>query len=213
MTRTEHVDLSRYKPVPCAFSSLRRIGNLAVMTFLAILGPVIVMAQQPNLLRISDGKVGIVSDAPMERIAANTTEATGVLDVVARSFAMQIPVKSFVGFNSPLQQEHFNENYMQSDKFPVAVFKGRIIEAVGLTKLGTYRVRAKGSLAIHGVEQERIIECVMTVTDQGVQVTSTFDVVLADHDIRVPRVVQQKIAPRIEVTVDVLFTAGALPKK
>ncbi|MBK9194361.1 MAG: YceI family protein [Flavobacteriales bacterium] len=183
------------------------------MTFLAILGPVIVMAQQPNLLRISDGKVGIVSDAPMERIAANTTEATGVLDVVARSFAMQIPVKSFVGFNSPLQQEHFNENYMQSDKFPVAVFKGRIIEAVGLTKLGTYRVRAKGSLAIHGVEQERIIECVLTVTDQGVQVTSTFDVVLADHDIRVPRVVQQKIAPRIEVTVDVLFTAGALPKK
>ena len=91
--------------------------------------------------------------------------------------------------------------------------RDRIIEAVGLTKLGTYRVRAKGSLAIHGVEQERIIECVMTVTDQGVQVTSTFDVVLADHDIRVPRVVQQKIAPRIEVTVDVRFTAGALPKK
>ncbi len=213
MTRTEQIDLTRDMAPRAYFPSPRRAGIRGVMTFLVGVSALMVMAQPANLLRISVGTIGIVSDAPMERIAANTAEATGVLDAVARSFAMQIPVMSFVGFNSPLQQEHFNENYMQSDRYPVAVFKGRIIEAVDLTKPGTYRVRAKGSLAIHGVEQERIIECVLVVTERGVQVTSKFDVLLVDHDIRVPRVVQQKIAPRVEVTVDVLFTSGALPKK
>jgi YceI-like domain len=213
MDRTEQVDLSPFPLSWVPFVPRSVAWRAAMMTFFTLAGPLPLLAQAPNLLRVSNGKIGMVSDAPMERIEANTTEATGVLDLAARSFAMQIPVKSFSGFNSPLQQEHFNENYLQSDKYPFAVFKGRIIEAVDLTKPGTYRVRAKGSLSIHGVDQERIIECVLVVNAEGVRVKSVFDVVLVDHDIRVPRVVQQKIDPRIEVTVDVLFTSGSLPKK
>ena len=171
------------------------------------------IGQQQGSLRVTSSAIGFVSDAPMERIEAESNAASGILDLKERSFAMQIPVRTFEGFNSPLQREHFNENYMQSDRFPNAVFKGRIIEAADLSKVATYRVRAKGSLIIHGVERERIIECLVVVTTDGVKVTSTFDVVLAEHDIRVPRVVQQKISPRVQVTVDLLFIASAVPRR
>lgn len=173
----------------------------------------VVCAQPQGVFRATRSSIGFVSDAPMERIEATSISISGLLDVNERSFAMQVPVRSFEGFNSPLQREHFNENYMQSDVFPNAVFKGRIIEAADLGKFATYRVRAKGNLIIHGVARERIIECLVMVNGEGIQVTTTFDVLLAEHDIRVPRVVQQKISPRAQVAVDVLFTGGDLLRK
>ncbi|MFZ1686821.1 MAG: YceI family protein [Flavobacteriales bacterium] len=181
------------------------VGGCLAMLFCA--------GQEPGLLRVSRSAVSFISDAPMERIEARTSAASGVLDVRERSFAIQLPVRGFEGFNSPLQREHFNENYMQSDVFPNAVFKGRIIEAADLARFATYRVRAKGSLIIHGVERERIIECLVMVGAEGVRVTSTFDIVLSEHDVRVPRVVQQKISPRAQVNVDVLFTMGEQPRR
>ena len=166
-------------------------------------------AQSNVLLRIERSKVTFVSDAPMERIEASSVQAAGVLDAGERSFVVQLPVRSFEGFNSPLQREHFNENYMESDDHPNARFRGRIIEAVDLLSPGTYRVRAKGAFSVHGVERERIIPCDLVVSDDGARVTGTFEVMLSDHDIQVPGIVRQKIAPSIQVTLDLLFRRAA----
>jgi hypothetical protein len=155
--------------------------------------------------KVQRSLIGFVSDAPMERIAAENTRSTGLLDRATRSFAVQVPMVEFTGFNSPLQREHFNENYMVSGVFPNATFVGRIIESVDMETPGTYEVRAKGKLAIHGVERERIIPCKVVVAADGIRVTANFDVALDEHDIRVPRVVQQKIASVIAVKVDALF--------
>ena len=78
-------------------------------------------------------------------------------------------------------------------------------EGVDLTQPGTYSVRAKGTLKIHGIEQERVVPCTVVVAPEGVRVTAAFDVAVADHGIRIPRIVQQKIAAVIKVKVDVLF--------
>jgi hypothetical protein len=153
-------------------------------------------------------EVSFVSDAPMERISATCTQAMGKIDRGNRSFAIRVPIRGFDGFNSPLQREHFNENYLESSRFPHAVFEGRIIEAIDFTLNGSYSVRAKGRFEVHGISEERIIPCQVTVTADGVRVKSTFDVVLADHDIRIPRIVQQKISAIVHVTLDMLFTAG-----
>jgi hypothetical protein len=150
-------------------------------------------------------EIGFVSEAPLERITAATKEASGLFDAVERSFAVRIPVIGFQGFNSPLQREHFLENYMEVDRFPHAVFKGRLIEAVDLTVPGTHHVRAKGTFSVHGVDQERIIECTIVSASNGLRVTGTFDVALADHGIRIPKIVQQKLAPVVQVKVDLLF--------
>jgi hypothetical protein len=158
------------------------------------------------LLRLERSLVSFLSEAPMETIAATNERSTGVLDAKARTFAVQVPVVEFMGFNSPLQREHFNENYLESSAYPKATFSGRIIEAVDLAVPGTYTVRAKGELNIKGVARERIVPCNLVVSSTGVRITTGFDVALDEHGIRVPRVVQQKIAAVVQVKVDVLFS-------
>jgi len=118
-------------------------------------------------------------------------------------------MRNFEGFNSALQQEHFFENYVETKDFPNALFEGRIIEACDLASPATFSVRAKGRFTLHGVVQERVVNCTIMVTKEYVRVTSVFDVQLAEHGIRVPRVVQQKLASMVKVKVDLLFSETA----
>lgn len=160
---------------------------------------------QRVLYAVQKSDVRFVSDAPLERIAASSRSASGILDIKTRDFVVRIPMRSFAGFNSPAQSEHFQENYVESRSWPSALFEGRIIENVDLFSPGTYAVRAKGKFTMHGVPRERIIPCDLIVTTTGLRVTGRFDVALAEHGIRVPRVVQQKLAANAQVNVDLLF--------
>ncbi|HNE27923.1 MAG: YceI family protein [Saprospiraceae bacterium] len=157
---------------------------------------------QTEILRCEDGKIQFKSDAPLELIEARSNKLRGVIDPVAQTFAWAVEIKTFEGFNSPLQREHFNENYMESRKFPKATFQGKIIEKIDFQKDGVYTVRAKGKLNVHGVEQERIIRGQVEVKGARVRITSDFTVLLADHNISIPRVVHQKIAEEIAVSMD-----------
>ena len=129
----------------------------------------------------------------------------GLLDIGKKNFSLKIDVHSFKGFNSPLQKEHFNENYMESDKYPYASFNGKIIEDVDLSVDGTYQVRAKGTLTIHNVTQERIIKTDVTVKQKVITVHTNFTVLLSDHNIPIPTVVNQKLANEIKVEVNASF--------
>lgn len=91
---------------------------------------------------------------------------------------------------------------MESDKYPKASFTGKIIEEVNLQTDGVYSVRAKGKISVHGVEQERIIKSQVVVAGKRIQVRSTFTVPLSEHNITIPRIVYQKIAEEISVTIE-----------
>jgi hypothetical protein len=153
------------------------------------------------VFKTTKGNVSLISDAPLEIIKANSKELRGVIDTSNHTFAFTVAIVSFKGFNSPLQREHFQENYMESHLYPVATFTGKIIESVSFAKTGTYDVRAKGVLNVHGVKQERIIKGKVEVTSTGILLNSEFKVVLEDHDIKIPRIVHQKIAPEISITI------------
>ena len=159
------------------------------------------IARSQNLYRCEDGKISFSSNAPLELINASTEELRGVIDPDKRTFAFVVKITSFKGFNAELQRDHFNENYMESDKYPNASFKGKIIEETDFSKNGNYVVRAKGTINIHGVEQERIIKARVTIDNNSMAVEASFPVVLNDHDISVPKVVHEKIAS--EVTVEI----------
>jgi polyisoprenoid-binding protein YceI len=154
-----------------------------------------------KVYQVRNAKVDFHSEAPKELISAETDELRGLVDLDKKAFAFRIGITSFVGFNSPLQREHFNENYMESNIFPEATFTGKIIEDVDLSKDGIYGIRAKGKLKIHGIEKERIIKSLVTVKNGNIQVRSSFTVLLSDHNIRIPRVVSEKLAPEISVSV------------
>jgi hypothetical protein len=157
------------------------------------------------------GKVNFLSDAPLEMIAASSDELRGVLDISDHIFAFAVNVSTFEGFNSPLQQQHFNENYMESHVFPQTSFKGRIIEQVDFSKDGEYVIRAKGMLNVHGVERERIIKSTLVVDGDRINITSNFSVRLDEHNITIPRIVNQKIAEVIQVEVSAVLMKNNNP--
>lgn len=159
------------------------------------------VASGPIVFKTTKGNVSLVSDAPLELIKANSKELRGVIDTSNHTFAFTVAIVSFKGFNSPLQREHFQENYMESHLYPVATFTGKIIESVSFSKIGVYEVRAKGVLSVHGIKQERIIKGKVEITPTGIILNSEFKVVLEDHEIKIPRIVHQKIAPEISITI------------
>jgi hypothetical protein len=155
----------------------------------------------------NNGVVTFHSDAPLELITASSNEMKGKFDVAKKAFAFTIRINSFNGFNSPLQKEHFNENYMETEKFPTAHFSGKIIEDLDFTKEGTYTVRAKGNLSVHGVVQERIIKATLKIKGGSISLQSKFTVMLAEHNIPIPKVVHEKLASEIKVDVTADLTA------
>ncbi len=152
-----------------------------------------------------EGNVFFKSDAPLEIIEAKSKKLKGAINISKRTFAFSIPIRSFEGFNSPLQREHFNENYLESGQFPQATFTGKIIEKIDFTKDGKYTLRAKGKLTIHGVTQERIIKSQLEIKKGNLLVDTNFTILLDEHQIRVPKIVYQKIAKEIKVNMKAVF--------
>lgn len=159
--------------------------------------------------RTEEGRAHFKSDAPLELIEAASNELRGIIDPGERTFAFSVRILSFQGFNSPLQREHFNENYLDSERYPAASFSGKIIEKTDLSRPGEYTVRAKGKLNIHGVERERIIKSTVISDGDTLRLRAFFTVLLEEHDIAIPKVVYQKIAEEIEVTVEAALTKQA----
>lgn len=148
---------------------------------------------------IDKGEINFASKAQLELIKASSNKVQGLIDPHTHHFAFSVDVKTFEGFNSELQREHFIEKYMEADKFPKARFSGKIIEHVDFTKDNIYEVRAKGELEIHGQKQTRIIRSKIIVKNGQLSAEAFFNVPLADHNISIPNIVSQKIATEIEV--------------
>lgn len=150
----------------------------------------------------SNGEIQFKSEAPQELIKALSKELQGAIEPAGKSFSFKVQTSSFKGFNSAMQQTHFNENYLESEKYKEATFKGKIIEDIDWNQPGKYPVRAKGILTIHGVSQERIIKAdVIILPNKSLQVESLFTVMLSDHEIPIPRIVKEKLSEEIKVAI------------
>lgn len=180
-------------------------GILGVYRRLAILVLLIagaLPASSQQLYETSAGSIRFYSEAPQELIRASSQQLKGIIELKKRTFFFKVDITSFLGFNSPLQREHFNENYMESARFPNATYSGKIIEDIDLSTDGVYDVRVKGKMNIHGLERERIVKSQIIVKKGKINIASDFVVSLADHDINIPRVVYEKLAPDINVSVN-----------
>lgn len=149
-------------------------------------------------------KTGIVSfsaGTALEDIDAVNKSATSVIDVATGKIEFAVLVKGFE-FKRALMQEHFNENYMESSKYPKAVFKGTITEPINFSKPGTYTTTVKGIMEIHGIKKETIAKGTIKVGGQSVQVLSQFNLNTSDFKIAIPGVVKDKISPVVKVSVN-----------
>ncbi len=172
-----------------------------ILIFFILLFIVLGFRSEQDVYLVQKGHIYFKSEAPLEIIEAKSEGLKGAIDIKNRTFVFSIEVHSFDGFQNPLQKVHFNENYMESQKHTQAFFSGKLIEKTDLTKDGTYTLRAKGKLKIHGVEQERIIKSRVIIKDSLIHLNSFFTVFLHEHNIVIPKIVQQKIAQEIQVSV------------
>jgi polyisoprenoid-binding protein YceI len=145
------------------------------------------------------GEVSFFSSAKLEDIKADNNKMNGIIDMKTGQFAFKVAINEFVFANS-LMQEHFNENYLESDKFPYATFVGKILNH-SLVKEGDQQVEVSGIMNIHGVENEMIISSLLNKTKNEVSIFSNFNIKLVDHNIKIPKIVMYKIAEEIAVNI------------
>lgn len=155
-------------------------------------------------LKTTSATVAFFSEAPLEDIAANSTELKGAISYQDSSIALLMQVNTFA-FKKQLMQEHFNENYMESEKFPLAKFSGKLSFLPDLSKDGVYDISTTGNLTIHGVTQIRTIYGKAEVKNGKLSVSSTFDVALKDYKIKIPKMVIKNLAEVVEVTTTMHF--------
>ena len=152
-----------------------------------------------------NGFIKFYSEAPLETIQADNRQVNAALDAATGEFVFKVLMKSFE-FKKALMQEHFNENYVESDKFPNSTFSGKItnINQIDFTKEGTYEAQVEGDLTIHGVTKKVSEKGTFTVkAGDKVHGMSKFNVKVSDYDIKIPGTVVNNISQTIEVTVDV----------
>ncbi len=148
------------------------------------------------------GTITFTSDAKMEQISAANNTVSAVLDAESKKLQFAVLIKGFQ-FKKALMQEHFNENYMESSKYPKAMFKGSIVEGdVNFTKIGSYDVKVKGMLTIHGVTKEVTVPATITTSKAGLHTVATFNVLVADYGIKIPSLVKNKIAKEVVISID-----------
>lgn len=149
------------------------------------------------------GRITFYSNAPLEDIEAGTRTAAAILDAGSGAVQFSVLMKSFE-FKKALMQEHFNENYVESDKFPAAEFKGTIINNAEIlySKPGTYPAKVQGKLTIHGVTRDVATTGSITVAPDGLKTATVFNVSLSDYNIKRPALVKDKLSNTIQITVD-----------
>ncbi|PYF75186.1 YceI family protein [Pedobacter nutrimenti] len=146
------------------------------------------------------------SSTALEDIEAGSNAATAVLDVKTGNFLFKVSNTSFQ-FKKKLMQEHFNENYMESDKYPWSTFKGKIREIIDPAKNGNYVLTADGNLDIHGVSKAYQVKINISIDKGLISAKTVFRVKLSDHQIKIPSIVFKNIAESVEVRAAAVFQA------
>jgi polyisoprenoid-binding protein YceI len=148
------------------------------------------------------GFIGFYSKTPLEDIKAENNQVYAVLDPASHHIAFAVLLKGFI-FTKELMQEHFNENYVESDKFPKATFSGICSGEMDFSKDGTYQVVVKGDLTLHGVTKTIETTAQLEVKKDHINGTSVFKLKPEDFNISIPSIVRDKITSEISVKVKI----------
>ena len=149
------------------------------------------------------GLVSFFSASPIEDIEARNQQVAALLDLGTGQLAFSVPIKGFV-FKRTLMQEHFNENYLESDKYPKATFAGHLVgfDAGQLASAGPHPAQAEGDLTLHGVTHHIRVPATVELRGGQMLAQATFPVATADYNIVIPLLVRNNIAKIISVHVE-----------
>ena len=148
------------------------------------------------------GKITFYSKAPLEDIDATNKTVTAVIDSKTGAIQFALQMKSFE-FEKKLMQQHFNETYVESEKYPASEFKGTITNnsEINYKKDGTYTAKIKGKLTLHGVTKDVETTGILKINGGKIDASSTFNVLLSDYNVNVPSLAKEKVSNTIRIVV------------
>lgn len=158
---------------------------------------------QAQVYQSYKSETSFFSEAPLEDIAAHNDGGASVLNTESSEIVFVVPIRGFQ-FRKSLMQEHFNENYLESDKYPTATFKGKV-QDFDASRQGIQQVQAEGTLTIHGVERLVRVEGTLEKKGEELHLVSSFNVALEDYDIEIPRIVIRNIAEVVAVKLEYFY--------
>jgi len=153
-----------------------------------------------------NANISFFSKTPLEDIVAENKQVYAAIDLSKKTIAFTLLLKSFL-FEKQLMQDHFNENYVESDKYPRASFNGTL-EGNLPTTAGSYAVQAKGQLTLHGVTRQVTIPATIELAPPLLKGTAVFFIKPGDYEIQIPAIVKDKIAREITVKVNTVCQAA-----
>lgn len=144
----------------------------------------------------NNGEISFFSNAPMEDISAQNNKVSALYDVNTKELVLQLNIKDFV-FPNSLMQEHFNENYLESDIYPKSTFTGKVISQ------DVDAAIVEGNLTIHGKTNKIKVAGNLNQDNNTVNILANFNVMLEDYEIKIPKLVMYKIAENIDIKLTI----------
>ncbi len=178
---------------------MKYIFVFASFLFLALIRPAAAYSQ---LYQCRNGFIGFYSKTALEDIKAENNQVLAVIDAGKKNLAFTLLVKGFQ-FPKELMQEHFNENYVESDKYPKASFSGAYTGDVNTGKDGVYKVTVKGSLTLHNVTKPVETPATLEVKNGHLIGQAELKVTPEDFNIAIPSLVRDKIDKQMTVKVNI----------
>lgn len=171
-------------------------------SWVLIMASMCVQAQNQSRYFTKTGTISFSAGTSLEDIDATNRSVTSVVDISTAQVEFAVLIKGFE-FKRGLMQEHFNENYLESEKYPKSIFKGKIedVSKVDFTKDGKYPVKITGILDMHGIKKEIAALGTFTITGGSISSDGTFIISLEDFAIKIPAAVKDKISPTVTIHV------------
>ncbi|MBS0010845.1 MAG: YceI family protein [Bacteroidales bacterium] len=184
---------------------MKKLLRLSVIAYLLFLMPVVTGYAQSGIFSDDSALISFFSSAPLEDISAENTSVRAILNTRSGDIAVLVRIDRF-SFKKRLMQKHFNEQYLESDKYPEATFEGKIIN-FDLKDLGPepepYPV--EGTLTIHGVKKDFKGSASIYILNNVIYGDTEFNVLLDDYKIKIPRLLIKNIAEEIKVNVKMIM--------
>jgi len=185
---------------------------MKLLAFLLVAIAYCYSANAQDRLLARNGSISFYSETPVEDIEANTQTAVSVLVKKTGQLEFSVLIKSFT-FKKALMQEHFNEDYLESDKFPKSTFRGQIedLGKVSFERDGKYTVSVAGELTIHGQGRTLTTPFTFTILKGVALADSQFDIALSDFNVAIPSLVKDKISKTVKIAVRLKYEDQARP--
>lgn len=173
------------------------------LNFLLWLIPFVADAAYGQRYVVESGSIAFFSKATIEDIRSENKKVSSIFSVSTGNVAFSVPIRGFQ-FEKHLMQEHFNDKYLESHRFPTATFTG-MITGFDQNKSGVQDVRAHGRLTIHGVVQDIDVPGTFQNNNGKIILKSDFKLKLADYGVKIPQLLWQNIAEVVDVTINLTY--------